>query len=261
MFEDRPALMANAPWAQYFSSVYGEVPQAGYPICTVTLSHLYAPALATAGVNLPQMSTHCPTSPGQYYSVMTDHQDMWSTWIWNPNLAQPASTSLPGGTWVEIIHQAYFMDGDGTWMYYTPGTAIWFFLGSTRAWKDHDDAVKELLGEACEGGGGWGPNDHQCIPQFPELYGAALASGLDSLQFLKHGDMPCGLESERKNMAIEIVDLGGPGTTSCGQDASGQSRYRAGWEAASSCDCDNSEPTVNCAGFGIRGSTAFVAVV
>jgi len=174
-------------------------------------------------------------------------------------LAQPASVGggLPGDYWVEIIHQAYYMDGDATWMYYSPGTAIWMDLGKTKVWADHDDAVKELLNEPCQGGQGWGPHDHECIPQFPRLYKAAKAAGLDSMQFVKHGDMPCGIEQHRQNMAIEIVDLGGPGTHSCGMAfpngaTSGKSRYRAGWAAQNSCICDNTQKTVNCQGYGIN---------
>lgn len=56
-------------------------------------------------------------------------------------------------------------------------------------------------------------------------------------------------------MAIEIVDLGGPGTTACGHVAGQANRYRAGWEAESACNCDPGfSDTVNCAGFGVRGS-------
>ena len=67
---------------------------------------------------------------------------------------------------------------------------------------------------------------------------------------MKHADMPCGEEQERRNMALEILDLGGPGTTACGQEASGVGRYRAGWQAAAPCDCDNTMEFVNCAGVG-----------
>merc|ERR1719329_192562 len=192
-------------------------------------------------------------STGQYYSTMTDHQDKWSTWIWNTNLAQPASGDLPGNTWVEIIHQSYYMDGDATWLYYTPGTAIWINLGNTQPYDEYDDAVGDLLGgEPCQSGGGAGDLPHECVPQFPRLYQAAKDRGLNTLQFRKHSDAMCGSEQARSNMAIEIVDLGGPGTESCGQKSSGQNRYRAGWEAASTCDCDNTQTTVNCAGFGMR---------
>jgi len=68
----------------------------------------------------PWLSPHCPAASGEYYSRMTDHQAAWSSWVWNPNLLQPGPstwTMLPAHTWVEIIHQAYYMDGTATWMY------------------------------------------------------------------------------------------------------------------------------------------------
>jgi len=223
---------------------------------------LYKPLLEAAGVELPAMSDRCPTHAGQYYSTMTDHEEKWSTWIWNPNLAQPLTFDLPSNTWVEIIHQGYKLDGDAAWLYYTPGTAIWINLGTTQAYLDHGDATLALLNEQCESGG-TGPENlpNECIPQFPRLYKAAIAQGLDTLQFLKHADMICGEDQDphnRRNMAIEIVDLGGPGTTACAQESSGVNRYRAGWDAASPCDCDNdwdADHTVNCAGFGMRSGT------
>jgi len=261
-------------WKNYIKAVYGEIPTTGYPICTMSLSHLYKPILASAGVSgfLSQFSfdhpesSSCPSKDGQYYSLMTDHQNPWSTWVWNPNLQQPqayAATGLPGDHWVEILHQAYSMDGAATWMYYTPGTAIWFNLGNTKMWNDHDLAVQELLNEACQAGGGWAATDHECIPQFPRMYQAAINAGYDSMQFQKHADMPCGVEQSRQNMAIEIVDLGGPGTNSCGMSfqggTSGKSRYRAGWEAKYECDCDNTQKTVNCKGYGINYARAGAA--
>merc|ERR1719326_376141 len=261
-FHTQADLQANKPWADYIRAVYGEVPNSGYPICTYSLSQLYKPLLEAAGVQLPAMSDRCPTHAGQYYSTMTDHEEKWSTWIWNFNLAQPLTFDLPSNTWVEIIHQGYELDGDAAWLYYTPGTAIWINLGTTQAYLDHGDATLALLNEPCQGGGTGGEDlPNECIPQFPRLYKAAIAQGLDTLQFLKHADMICGEDQNphnRRNMAIEIVDLGGPGTTACAQESSGVNRYRAGWEAASPCDCDNdwdADHTVNCAGFGMRSGT------
>lgn len=246
-FETEVDLRANKPWASYFRAVYGDVPSSGYPICTYTLSHLYRPHLDHAGVKVPAMSSHCPTSPGQYYSTMTDHQESWSTWIWNPNLAQPASKDLPGHTWVEVIHQRFWVDFSITWLYYAPGTAIWMNLGNTRAYDDHDGATQDLLNKPCD-------DPLKECGHFVEIQLAGLALGLDTLQFRKHADNTCDVErAERRNTAIEIMDFHGPGMFSCGQISSGQSRrYRAGWEAASLCDCDNTQKTINCAGFGIR---------
>merc|ERR1712217_958081 len=72
--------------------------------------------------------------------------------------------------------------------------------------------------------------------------------GYSSLQFLRHSDMACGRDFGHgfrvgKNGAIEIVDLHGNGKTPCG------SSYRAGWEASSSCNCDEHKKFANCEGY------------
>jgi len=205
---------------------------------------------------MPPMSPDCPSTPAEYYSTNSDHQPSFSVWIWNTNLAQPNTNSeLPANTWVEFIHQKYPMDGDATWMYYAPGTAIWFNTGTTQSWPDHDGAVTALLTETCDQTDWPNPGDpKQCIPQFPRLYKAALAKGLNSLQFSKHGDQICGSKKIdppiRKLTAHEIVDLSGPGTTVCGSNS-----YRTGWEATATCNCDEKagEGFINCAGYGING--------
>jgi len=180
---------------------------------------------------------------------MTDHQESWSTWIWNPNLAQPASKDLPGHTWVEVIHQHFIGDVTATWLYYAPGSAIWMNLGNTRAYNDHDDASQDLLNKPC-----FDEDDYKECGHFMEMQLVGLVQGLDTLQFRKHADNTCDVErSEHGKTAIEIMDLHGPGMFTCGQIRSGQSRrYRAGWEAASLCGCDNTQNTINCDGFGIR---------
>jgi len=175
-------------------------------------------------------------------------------WIWNANLVQPnpIGSNLPANTWVEFTHQKYVLDFEATWMYYSPGSAIWFNTGITQSWQEHDGAVMDLLAETCDQTG-WDPsqgNVTQCFPQFPRLYKAALAKGLNSLQFSEHGDQVCGKggNAHRALTAYEIVDLGGPGTTSCGSNS-----YRAGWEAKAKCNCDQSQASTNCAGYGING--------
>jgi len=253
-FENKTQLEADFGWAFYFRSVYGSIPQTGYPICTFSLAHLYGPVLTKAGISLPALRDDCPESTGDFYATMTDRQANWSHWIWNPNLRQPldagTGVALPPLTWVEVLQQSSQVDGEAMWMYYAPGTSIWFNLGTTYFYQDHDDAVQQLLGRSCAGG----TDDHDCTEDFAELYASARDFNIDSLQFLNHVGMPCGDGSKLRNMAVEIVDLAlGSGSTACGQPDSGVGRFRAGWEAGSLCDCDSSQEVLNCAGFGIRG--------
>jgi len=245
-FGNQAELQAS-PWGEYFRLVYGEVPSNNYPICTYSQILLYKPHLDTAGVTPPtSFESGCPGAgdAGQWYDTMTwaSTEPAWSNWIWNPDLSMPLSqgTGLPSNTWVEVHHKKFGMDNAATWLYYAPGTAIWLQLGNTKSYPDHPDATQALGIPGC--------TDKNCIPQFPDLYKAMQAKGLNTIQFLKHADMHCG------NAAIEIVDVAGPGGYVCGQTASGTTHYKAGWGPAHDCNCDNSasDLILNCEGVGIR---------
>merc|ERR1712146_534483 len=98
--------------------------------------------------------------------------------------------------------------------------------GNTRVYVDHPDATKDLLNQPCQGNG-----HNECVPQFDAMYKAGIAKGLHSLQFTNHGDMQCGAKGSAL-LALEIVDLGGPGTTTCSQANSGPTRFKSGWDAS-----------------------------
>jgi len=161
----------------------------------------------------------------------------------NTTRDDPRSNGLPGNTWVEILHSAFKMDGSSTWFYYAPGTGIWMYTGTTKVYNNHADAARDLLHRPCS------DLTNECIAEFESMYKAARSRGLYCFQFLKHADMQCG--SGEHNLAIEIVDVKGPGTTTCSQRMSGPTRFRAGWEAKHACTCDNSKSTINCHGFGL----------
>jgi len=164
-------------------------------------------------------------------------------WIFNPILAHPMSQSVPAQKWVEVLHSQFSMDGAATWFYYAPGTAIYMWTGNTKVYQDHPEGVKDLLGQPCADA------QKECGKQFAAMYQAGLNKGYDSLQFLKHADMQCDNNNNMANLAIEIVDLKGPGTTTCSGNG-GQTRFKSGWEAKSTCYCDNSQKIINCKGFG-----------
>jgi len=167
-------------------------------------------------------------------------QSPGSSWIWNPNYFQ----ALPSNKWVEGIHKAFFADKGSAWIYYAPGSALWFWLGKTKAYHDHGDAVKEFLHRPC--------SSAQCVNDFTATFAAAKNAGYNSLQFLAHADMKCGRPGhgipsqggQGKNGAIELVDVAGHGTSPCA------SNYKAGWEASKACNCDSSLKYANCKGFG-----------
>lgn len=247
-FDTQADLQKDGGWSQYFKTVYGEVPSSGYPICTYELQMIYKGVLAQCNIKTPNtLSTNCPKNAGQYYSRMSGFPVTIQAWIYNPSLAHPSGSGyVAGNMWVEVLHSQFSMDGDATWFYYAPGTAIFMWSGNTKVYQDHPDGVQDLLGQPCA------DKDKECGKQFAALYKAGLKKGYDTLQFMKHADMQCNTHNNQMgNYAIEIVDLKGPGTTTCSGNG-GQTRFRAGWEAKSVCDCDNSQKIINCKGFGVH---------
>lgn len=212
---------------------------------------IYRDQAAQAKVNFPtQLSGWCPKWNGEYYNEM-GFQNQGFSWIYNPVLSQPysnngATSGLPGWMWVEIMHSKWPQDGEATWFYYTPGSAMWMWLGNTKVYNNHPDAMWDLLGEKCKVKQGDLPGE--CELQFSEMYSAAIDNAYDSVQFLYHSDMACG--GGRGNLALEIVDVHGPGRHAC-SGYGGVTRFRAGWEAKAECKCDDSKATINCAGFGM----------
>jgi len=243
----------SSPWGAYYKMVYGEVPQTGYPICAYMLFLLYKPLLGQAGVQLPaSIDPHCPTQAGTPFAKMSGFPSTDWVWIYNPLLGRPLGDYVPEHTWVEIIHTAYSMDGHATWMYYTPGSGIYAWTGHSLFYNDHPDAVKDLLQTQCSDPPGQIGNN-ECQNNFEDMYNAARYNKkAQTIQFKKHHDMQCDVKNnnDQRNMAIEIVDLGGPGFTSC-SGSDGKSRFRAGWQAKYDCVCDNSKTAINCEGFGL----------
>jgi len=253
MFDDHNSL-SQSPWGSYIQKVYGEIPSTGYPICIYNLFLLYKPLLSQAGAPMPQVDKNCPSADGTYFAKMSGFPASDWGWIHNSNLAHPGKFQVPGNKWVEIMHTAFAMDGSATWFYYAPGSGVFMWTGNTKAYNDHADGVKDLLnGAACKDKKqGFGVQE--CDANFEDMYKAALNRKLDSIQFLQHADMQCSLNNAKKmgNYAIEIVDLKGSGKYSCSQPNSGQTRFRAGWEAKSICNCDNTLTAINCQGFAMR---------
>jgi len=254
VFNNPDELRANIGWLKYLSAVYGlsgEPPSDGYPICTNSISLIYMNVVAQIPElreQLEQPSSLCPTAEGQLYSMMTPLQDDNWAWIWNSGQFEP----LEPKHWVEVTHQKF--DETGMWMYYAPGSGVWFWTGDyTLYYDDHANVVSDLLGQTC--------NDNQCTSFFPDLVQYCQANGISSVQFIKHADMQCGRDPEDDtivgtghNGAIEIWDPWNDGHYSCAPDAQGASGFWQGWQTMDGvCDCDEQKQFANCRHHGGDG--------
>lgn len=241
--------LSSSPWHQYFMDVYGNIPTSPseYPLDLDEWWIFYNEYLSTIGkIHCEDFGgANCPIPPsaeGQAICSLSggDHDLPDVVYIYHA----PPYSPLPGNTWVEFTHtadhEAQQAEKVGSWMYYVPGSSYYFYLGKTRSFKDHADAVQYFLDETCF--------DTECVDYFPALFEAAASQGYDSIQFLDHADMTCG-----QNTAVEIVDVAGSGMYACGDENPDQpawnARYRTGWNASLPCDCSNAASEFfNCSG-------------
>lgn len=184
----------------------------------------------------------CPTAKpplGQRYNVNNDYQPRMTSFIWHP---YPYS-ELVAKTWVEVFHEAdpFGDEHFGAWFQYTPGSGIYFNLGKTISFAEHQDAYTHF---------GVKTGDFN-----EELSKAAAAQGFDSIQFLAHVDH-VNYQCDTKNtknaglnyMGVEVLACKLVGTYSCGASSGAPSSIKAGWQASRACTCDNKHDFINCQG-------------
>jgi hypothetical protein len=210
-------LQASPKWLHYLISVYGASvhnPRA-YPIDISEFWMLDHDKLLAAGHDVAAFQNYeqrfnCPnvhpvSQPGDVFVDMSGvppntHDPPGSLWIYHPTPFK----GLPAHTRVEVTHCSFWRiryEKVGYWMYFAPGSGVFYDLGETRVYEHHRDAVLELLpGKDC--------NNFECEEHFDELFQVA-ARTLKSLQFLNNPDQRCGLS------AIEVVDLHHSGLDNC----------------------------------------------
>lgn len=245
-FANRTELAAAAKWIAYYRHVYGpsfeghlHSTESRWPWHTSAAHMLYAAPLRAHGLYdaLRRLSTdECkrywtscdgiPTTLGRY-KLFDPPTVLW--------LRQRDRSTAPSNTWVEVSHcvekltyhyveptalrPSAMQQQLGAWYYITPGTGIWWNVGRTRSFHTHYDAVEALVGPL-------EPPCYMCHGQMNSVVQAAIAAGLDSLQFTDHDDQTCG------NMAVELLDVRGVGRRVCSS-----SGLRRGWLAAEPCEC------------------------
>lgn len=124
---------------------------------------------------------------------------------------------------------------------YTPGSGIYFNLGKTIAFNEHQDAYTHF---------GVKSGDFN-----EELSKVAAGQGYDSIQFLAHVDH-INYQCDTKNMGnkgldymgVEIIACKLVGTYACCTQAGAPNVIKAGWQGSRPCLCDNKHDFINCQG-------------
>lgn len=228
--------LESSEWYGYLCDVYGthQWSVEDLPVDMSTFQFLYFSKIPLS-ISIPRdlgKYRRCPQLENQLYADMPGpHNPPDSLYVYK----HPPYTALFPHTWIEVAHcvdkHIQQTEEVGCWFYYLPGTGIYFNLGVTIAFQDHDDAALYFLDKRCP--------DTECSGKvFTAMFTEAKKRGYDSVQFLHHADMRCG------NTAIEVVDVHGRGSDSCcGHPLS----FRRGWKGKGSvCRCDSTASCLNC---------------
>ena len=164
------AVLTASPWASYYTAVYGAAPPAAaFPLHVSAAWLLYDGALIKSKVvDVPDAKT-CPLAVLDRYTTNDMYQPPLDSWIWH---AYPYA-AIAANAEVEVLHEAdpFGDEHFGMWLIYAPGSGIYFNLGKTISFAEHQDAYTHF--------GATGNED---------LSKKAAAAGFDSIQFLAHVD-------------------------------------------------------------------------
>lgn len=208
--------------------------------------------IVDAGIgNAPKSVGTCPTANpplGQRYNVNNMYSPSFISWIWHPYPYH----SLAANSWHEVLHEAdpFGDEHFGAWFVYAPGSGIYFYLGKTIAFQEHQDSFQHFnvkkTGDMNEG-----------------MCKVASAQGYDSVQFLAHIDhtnYQCDTYNTHRAglayMGLEIVGVKLTGIYACGSGHGAPSAIKAGWQASRACVCDDSKQYLNCKGVPGASMTA-----
>jgi hypothetical protein len=229
-FNTQADLQANSAWAKYLTTVYGELPNQGFPLKTSDLWMIYGTIAKQSGVlarllSIPANIPQCPSvnKDLMLFSEGCAYQVPGSVWIWHagPSHYGPAK----GNSWTEVLHQKdpFGDEHFGAWFIYAYGSGIYFWTGTTETYDDHPNAFQK-----------YGVHDNEALCK------AAASKNVDSIQFINRRDTvnwPCQ-KNGVKNMGFEIVGVKLKGLYNCGSDGSQHySQLRSGWWASKPCNC------------------------
>lgn len=229
VFQDKNSLSSDGQWASYFTSVYGGVPDFGYPICLSGFRVLHLDALKSAGISISQSGG---SNPGDYQ----EGKEYKSAYVGYIKHADCQNQCFNSNQWVEGLHCGTSEEKHSAWYYFATGSGVWIWSGTTKAWSTRKDFQSDMGFSSCSG-----------TPKFEcggDLFKVAHDShGLDTVQYLHEG-------YSQGNGNPMFIDTQGVGTNTCGRSSC---PWKAGWGATQSCSCDNSKTCQNCGGYSSPG--------
>lgn len=241
-FQNQAALAAS-PWSKYYTAVYGQLPT-NFPVSPRDFWMLHDSEVKASGVQIPGANpvAKCPpaTPPvGTHYQKNNMYEPPHYSWIWHPY----PYTAIAANNWAEVTHMAdpFGDEHYGLWFVYSPGMGVWWNVGTTIVFQDHDAGYTKF---------GIKSNEGMCK--------AAAAQNFDSIQFVAHVDhvnYPCDTHNTGNAglayMGLEIVAVKLTGTYTCGcagNPPACAAEFKTGWGASKPCGvCNNAASFLNCA--------------
>lgn len=229
----------TTPWGKYLSLVYGKntFKDDDFPINPNTFLILYTNYLKQCSIPFENYNKICPNKKIPYellYNMSNTNDPPNIVWITTPS-SFTKNQPFPSNSLVEVTHCANEIALDdekyGSWMYYAKGSGIYFFVGKTIYFDDHNNAVDFFLPKQKQH-----CRDHECPSFFPDMIKEARNQFYDSIQFLDHYDMRCGY------IALEIIDVNGSGIFPCPINID---KYFTGYNAKNPLVCDKNQKCLN----------------
>lgn len=231
----------TTPWGNYISLVYGKETfyDKDFPIDPSTFLMFYTNYLEQCAIPFDKYNLNCPDKTIKndlLYNMSREHDPPLSVWLTTP-ASFTKNEPIPSYTYVEVTHcidkEVLENEKYGSWMYLATGSGIYFFLGNTIIFDDHNQAVNFFLpGQHCY--------DTECTGFFKDIIIQAKKEFIDSIQFLNHSDMRCGY------IAHEIIDVNGSGIFPCPIN---NERYATGYKALRPLFCDGQQQCLNKDGY------------
>jgi len=243
--------LAGDPWGNYFKSLYGSVPNTGFPLCIGDFWMFYDNLVAQHGVKIPKSVGACPNvnQAGSRYTNNNKISPPGVSWSWHPIPFQPFAAN----SWVEVIHRKdpWGDEHSGVWFFNAKGSGVWFNIGKTIHFNDHGAGWIHFRA----GGGGGAANQRMCTN--------AAKGGYKSIQFMAHSDGGiydnCRKNSKSPYLNIEIVGTAGYGENTCAAKTGTWSELYVGWQGGGGpCKCDTSASDLNCNKGAITNMTELV---
>ena len=172
------------------------------------------------------------------------------SWSWhNPQPQKPEApqSPIPNHTWVEVMHREYPKDEKaGAWMFYAPGSGIWFNLGNSITFMTHGDGFEYFNASFNINSTHNNPkcvNNSNITTTNECMSTVAAEMGYDSIQFLDTWPLSCPSKkipnATKANMNYEFVAVKMQGEFAC-TSANGTSPViRTGWRGDRQCTCIN----------------------